>query len=187
MRWSTHSGTRAQEICDLTVRDVQFQSDVSKLTICGKGNKIRRINIAKPAADLLKEYLNHRGIQSNFDRHIFSSQTHEHMTNSCVAAIFKKYVTLGKEQHPSMFREKRYSAHTMRHTTATHMLEAGVPIMAIKNFLGHASVTTTERYAELTQATVNKHIREWNAKWFPQPEADIEPGVPPNKLPSFLA
>lgn len=47
-----------------------------------------------------------------------------------------------------------------------HMLEAGVPMMAIKNFLGHTSVTTTERYAELTQSTVNKQIKEWNDRWF---------------------
>ena len=181
------SGARAQEICDLTVRDVQFQDDVTKLTISGKGDKTRRINIAKPAADLLKEYLAHRGILKDLDRHIFSSQTHEHMTTSCITVIFKKYVTLGKEQHPTMFREKRYSPHTMRHTTATSMLEAGVPILAIKNFLGHASVTTTERYAEFTQATVNKHIREWNAKWFPQTETDTEPEAQVNNLPSFLA
>lgn len=65
-----------------------------------------------------------------------------------------------------MFIEKRYTPHTMRHTCAMHMLEAGVPMMAIKNFLGHASVTTTEHYAELTQNTVNKQIREWNTRWF---------------------
>ena len=140
------SGARAQEICDLTVRSIQFHDGVTKLTIVGKGDKTRRINIAKPAANLLKEYLIHRGISKDLDRHIFSSQTHEHMTISCIGVIFKKYVALGKEQHPNLFREKRYSPHTMRHSTATHMLEAGVPIMAIKNFLGHVSVTTTERY-----------------------------------------
>ena len=180
------SGTRAQEVCDLTVRDIQFQEDVSKLTISGKGDKIRRINIAKPAAAMLKEYLIYRGIQNDLDRHIFSSQTHEHMSTSCITVIFKKYVNLGRELHPEMFREKRYSPHTMRATTATHMLEAGVPIMAIKNFLGHASVTTTERYAELTQATVNKYIREWNAKWFPKSETDIVFEKSNNSLPAFL-
>ena len=64
--------------------------------------------------------------------------------------------------------EKRYTPHTMRHTTATHMLEAGIPMMAIKNFLGHSSISTTERYAELSQGTVNRHIRDWNEKWFSQ-------------------
>ena len=40
-------------------------------------------------------------------------------------------------------------------------------MMAIKNFLGHTSVTTTERYAELTQSTVDQKIKEWNRRWFP--------------------
>jgi site-specific recombinase XerD len=180
------SGARAQEICDLTVRNIQFHDEITKLTITGKGDKTRRINIAKPAANLLKEYLDYKGILNNLDRHIFSSQTHEHMTTSCIGVIYKKYVKLGKEQHPTLFREKSYSAHTMRHTTATSMLEAGVPLMAIKNFLGHASVTTTERYAALTQATVNKHIREWNTKWFSQSDVEHEIYTPVNRLPSFL-
>lgn len=181
------SGARAQEICDLTVRDVQFQDGITKLTITGKGGKTRRINIAKPAADLLGKYLLHRGIRTDLNRHIFSSQTHENMTISCIEAVYKKYVKIGKGQHPEMFRENHYSPHTMRHTTASSMLEAGVPIMAIKNFLGHSSVITTERYAALTQATVNKHIRDWNARWFPAPEAEIEPETSDNRLPSFLA
>ena len=45
--------------------------------------------------------------------------------------------------------------------------EAGIPIIAIKNFLGHTSVAATQRYAELSQVTVNRHIKEWNEKWFP--------------------
>jgi site-specific recombinase XerD len=182
-------GGRAQEICDLTVRNVQFSDDITKITINGKGNKIRRINIAKPAADLLREYMIYRGIDKNPDSHIFSSQTNEHMTISCIEVIFKKYVTIAKHQNPMMFCEKHYSPHTMRHTTATHMLESGVPLMAIKNFLGHASVTTTERYAALSQATVNQKIREWNAKWFPKSQisaSDSETALPVNHLPSFL-
>lgn len=179
------SGARAQEICDLTVRDIYFQSDVTTLTLTGKRRKTRRINIARPCAVLLEQYIERRGISKQLDRHVFSSQAHEQMTPSCITEIFKKYVALAKEQNPMLFREKSYTPHSMRHTTATHMLEAGVPIMAIKNFLGHASVHTTERYAALTQATVNNYIREWNSKWFPQ--AAITPDAPHrNPLPEYL-
>lgn len=106
------------------------------------------------------------GISHELNRYIFSSQTHEHMTVSCIEEIYKKYVAEAREQHPEMFLQSKYTPHTMRHTTATHMLEAGVPLMAIKNFLGHVSVATTERYAELSQTTTDKHIREWNRRWF---------------------
>lgn len=180
------SGARAQEACDLTVRNAQFQGDITKLTITGKGNKTRRIIIAKPCGILLKQYLYKRGISQSLNRHIFSSQTHEHMSVSCIEGIFKKYLKLVKEQNPTLFCEPSYSPHSMRHTTASHMLEAGVPLIAIKNFLGHVSVHTTERYAELTQSTVNNYIKEWNSKWFPQ-TIDVSFSRPSrNPLPDFL-
>jgi site-specific recombinase XerD len=179
------SGARAQEVCDLTVRSVQFQGGVTKITLTGKGQKTRRIIIAQPCGILLKQYLARRNITKRLDSHIFSSQSHEHMTTACITEIYKKYVKLAKEQNPMSFRESNYTPHSMRHTTATHMLEAGIPLMAIKNFLGHASIHTTERYAVLTQVTVNNYIRDWNSKWFPQ-TSDI-PALPHgNPLPEYL-
>lgn len=183
------SGARAQEICDLRVRDALFERDGAFLTITGKGNKTRRIRIARPCAEMLKKYLVWRGINQQLDKHIFSTRTHEHMTISCVEAIYKRYLYEAKQQHPSMFREAKYSPHSMRHTAAMHMLEAGVPMMAIKNFLGHASVTTTERYAELTQSTVDKHIKEWNQRWFSDTSAmreNMEPSAQTGGIPDFL-
>ena len=183
------SGARAQEICDLRVRDALFERDGAFLTITGKGNKTRRIRIARPCAEMLRNYLVWRGINQQLDRHIFSTRTHEHMTISCVEAIYKKYLYEAKKQHPSMFREAKYSPHSMRHTAAMHMLEAGVPMMAIKNFLGHASVTTTERYAELAQSTVDKHIKEWNQRWFSDTGAmreNMEPSAQTDGIPDFL-
>lgn len=166
------SGARAQEVCDLKVRDVLFQGQTTTLTITGKGKKTRRALIARPCAEILRQYLFWRKIDQDLDRHIFSSQTHEQMTISCVEAVFKKYLAIAKKQNPSMYMEKRYTPHTMRHTCAMHMLEAGVPMMAIKNFLGHASVTTTERYAELAQSTVDQKIKEWNQRWFKNAPAE---------------
>ena len=107
------------------------------------------------------------------------------MTVSCIEAIYKKYLAMAKTQNPGLFLERRYSPHTMRHTCATHMLEAGVPLVAIKNFLGHATLATTERYAELSQGTVDRHIRDWNQRWFHDEAAAAEPGKK-NPLPDFL-
>jgi site-specific recombinase XerD len=179
------SGARAQEVCDLTVRDIQFQPDATKLTLTGKNQKTRRMSIAQPCGILLRQYIARRGISKQPGSHVFSSQTREHMKTSCITEIFKKYISMAKEMHPQLFSEPKYSPHSMRHTTASHMLEAGVPLMAIKNFLGHASVSTTELYAALTQATVNNYIRDWNSKWFPQSVALPEP-THDNSLPKFL-
>ncbi len=183
------TGARAQEICDLKVRDVLFEKNTTRIILTGKGKKARRICIARPCAEMLKRYLVWRKIDQQLDRHVFSSRTHEHMTVSCVEAIFKKYLSEAKKQNPSLFNEKSYSPHTMRHTTAMHMLESGIPMISIKNFLGHAHLMTTERYAELTQSTVDRQIKEWNQRWFPTTAIDKDSkknSVERCNIPDFL-
>ena len=79
-------------------------------------------------------------------KHVFSSQTHEQMTVSCIEGIFKKCVTIAKKDNPGLFNADSYPPHSMRHSTASHLLEAGVDIVTIKNILGHASLQTTQIY-----------------------------------------
>lgn len=180
------TGARAQEVCDLTVSSIRFNSNGTTVEILGKGGKRRRVKISEHASDILKGYLVSRHIEHSPERHIFSSQTHEKMTVSCIEEIVKKYVLKARKLHPDKFLMKSYTPHSIRHTTATHMLEAGVPLMVIKNFLGHASIQTTQVYAELSQNTIDKHVLEWNKKWFPQ---DIQPECPKpegNRMPDFL-
>jgi integrase/recombinase XerD len=54
----------------------------------------------------------------------------------------------------------------MRHTAATHMLEAGLPLIYIKNMLGHVSIQTTQIYASISQKAADIYLKEWNKKWF---------------------
>ena len=180
------TGARAQEICDLKVRSVNFRTTDTTIDIVGKGAKARRVRIPDHCSVMLKKYIRHRGIDADPDRHIFSSQTHEHMTISCIGEIYKKYIRIAKEYNPELFKEDRYSPHSMRHTTGQHMLEAGVPLMVIKAFLGHASVQTTQIYAESPQATVDKHVREWNKKNFPQTLYSDKVDPEKSNIPDFL-
>lgn len=183
------SGARAQEICDLRVRDVSFRDDTATLVITGKGNKTRRVGIPAACATLLKKYLKHRHIEQNGGRHVFSSQTHEKMTVSCVEGIFKKYVTTAKSQHEDLFPADSYPPHSMRHSTASHLLEAGVDIVTIKNLLGHASVMTTQIYAELSQETVDKKLQEWNERWFSRDKLQEKTNnceTDPRHIPAFI-
>lgn len=180
------SGARAQEICDLTVGNIQFTMKEATMNIKGKGGKSRRIGIPDNCATILKKYVSHRRVDSNPDKHVFSSQTHEQMTVSCIEGIFKKYVRLAKAENPALFREDSYPPHSMRHSTASHMLEAGVPIVVIKNFLGHASLQTTQIYAELSQNTVDKHLKEWNEKWFSSDSEAMKESIKKNEMPEFL-
>ena len=76
----------------------------------------------------------------------------------------------------------------MRHSCASHMLESGVSIVVIKNFLGHQSIQSTQIYAELTQSTIDKHIIEWNNKWFRNTSKELEiSSSSENRIPSFLS
>lgn len=160
------SGARAQEVCDLTVGDISFNPNKANVKLLGKGRKVRVISIPADAADILRSYIEYRKIQEKFSSHIFSSQTHEKMTVSCIEEIFFKYIEKAKSEYPGHFREKSYTPHSMRHTTATHMLEAGVPLIVVKNFLGHASIQTTQIYAEISQRTADKELKAWNDRWF---------------------
>jgi len=177
------SGARAQEICDLKICDVRFNGDITSLIITGKGGKTRKVGIPIGCGTLLKNYIFKRRLSEKYEHYVFSSQTHEHMTVSCVEEIFKKYVSIAKKEYPGLFCEKNYTPHSMRHSTATHMLEAGVPIVVIKNFLGHISIQSTQIYAEATQSTVDKHIKAWNEKWgfksnITENNFDLHSGVP---------
>ncbi len=181
------SGARAQEICDLMVRNIEFHTNNTTLNLKGKGGKSRRIGIPANCGKTLQKYIVHRRIETIPDRHIFSSQTHEHMTISCIEGIFNKYVLIAKNENPMLFKESSYPPHSMRHSTASHMLESGVPLVVIKNFLGHESLQSTQIYAEISQNTVDKHLKEWNNKWFHHDSKELELALnDKKKIPDFL-
>ena len=160
------TGARAQEVCDLRVRDLRIEKNTASVSLIGKGNKPRQVGITIRLAETLSEYIRHRHIEQLPDRHIFSSQTHEHMTISCIEGIYKKYITIAKNENPNMFLAGSYPPHSMRHSTACHLVEAGVDIVTIKHILGHVSLQTTQIYAEMSQNMVDQKLREWNEIWF---------------------
>ncbi|MDR3314880.1 MAG: site-specific integrase [Coriobacteriales bacterium] len=157
------SGARAQELCDLRVGDIHFGKQ-TVLKIIGKGNKARQVAIHRQCADLLRRYLKRIGLGDGgtdvLSRHLFSSQTHEHMTISCVEEVVAKYVTRAKKLYPDRFPHESYTPHSFRHSIAVHMLEAEIPLPVIKVFLGHASIETTMIYATVTPELAAKYLKE---------------------------
>lgn len=157
------SGARAQEVCDLTVNDIFFD-DATNIRLNGKGRKTRMVTIPENCAVMLKNYLKSRNLDPSIKkdqlRHVFSSQTNEHMSISCVEAIVKKYVVKVKSEHPCLFRRKTYTPHSFRHSVAVHMLECGESLVVIGSFLGHESIATTAIYASMTPELANKYLRD---------------------------
>jgi site-specific recombinase XerD len=159
------SGARAQEICNLNIGDLYF-CNTSKIRLQGKGCKAREVPISKEVVKMLKIYLakHNKSITANKNEPLFSSQRLERMTTACIRNIVKKYVALSKKENPSLFKCESYSPHSLRHSKAVHMLEAGVPLIYIRNFLGHESVQTTEIYARVSQEGLNNAVKQHSLK-----------------------
>jgi len=155
------TASRAQELCDICVADIRFGS-ITKVKIHGKGNKVREIPVSAEVSGLLHYHLKASKLIADEckSKPLFSSQTNEKMTTSCVRSIVKKYVELAKQEYPNLFPAKNYSPHSFRHSKAVHMVESGVSLINIRNFLGHATVAATEIYARVGQAAVTKALTD---------------------------
>lgn len=69
---------------------------------------------------------------------------------------------IAKQKNPLLFREKNYTLHSFRHSIAVHMLESGIPLPVIKNFLGHSSIEVTMIYATVSDELKKMSKRKWN-------------------------
>lgn len=185
------TGERANEVCVTKVQDIRFLKDgKASIEVHGKGDKTRRIKISEKPACILKNYIRHRGIANQPEAFVFPSQRNQSMSVRCVEDIFAKYITKAKSEYPGLFRADSYPPHSMRHTTAVHMLEAGVPLVVVKQFLGHAHITTTEIYARLSPEVVMERVIQWDKeywdKYMDEPFGDEDKVTENNEMPAFL-
>ncbi len=178
------SGARAQEMCDLCVGDIRYGKP-TKVKLHGKGNKVREVPVSDEVTALLKYHMkqgNYCGSEKQSP--LFLSQSKEKMTTACIRSIVGKYVRLAKSSHPDLFQEHSYSPHSFRHSKAVHMVEAGVDLIYIRKFLGHATISTTEIYARIGQAAVTKALTE---RRIPRPSASVPDGKKVQcELPDFI-
>jgi len=153
------TGARVQELIDLTAGNLNF-SDAPYIELRGKGKKLRLIPIAEEVADILGEYMKAYHITAPQDV-LFTNSQKQKLTRAGVQYIVSKYIGLGKRQAPELFQQK-ITNHSFRHSKAMHLLEAGVNLIYIRDFLGHSSVTTTEIYAKTNPDIKRKILTENN-------------------------
>lgn len=185
------TGMRAEEVCVAKVGDIKFLKDgKASVIIHGKGGKTRRIKIFEEPASVLKKYLLYRRIGNQPEAYIFPSQRNDRMSVKCLEEIFSKYINILRKEHPNLFKETSYPPHSMRHTTAMHMLEAGVPLVVIKQFLGHEHLSTTEIYAKISPESVIVKLEKWNKefwdKYIDEPINQEEISDSEDEIPFFL-
>jgi len=146
-----NSGARVSEAVSLRISDFDWHS--KSVRIIGKGNKERRC----PLWVETTEHLKRLAAQRPSDASLFLNRRGEALTRFGVHTLIERYVARIETAMPSL-SSKRISPHVIRHTTATHLLQAGVDINTIRAWLGHVSIDTTSIYAETDLATKKRAL-----------------------------
>jgi integrase/recombinase XerC len=134
------SGLRVSELVGLNLD--QLNPDLGIVRVMGKGRKERIVPVGGKAIEALKAYLEERRVSRGEDP-IFINSFGGRLTTRSVGRLIKKY-----SRHSGIFR--KVSPHSLRHTFATHLLDAGADIREIQEMLGHSSLSTTQRYTHVS-------------------------------------
>lgn len=145
-----NTGARVQEILDLRPCDLQLVRPF-QARLHGKGRKDRLCPLWPHTIEALRAFLFERGIDSAALKPLFRNHRGEPLTRFGVRYLLRKYAQRAGA-HVKTLATKRVHPHTMRHTTAVHLLQAGVDLVTISHWLGHVSVETTNRYATVDLA-----------------------------------
>ena len=140
-----NTGARASEAARVAVADLA--SDIRSVRLDGKGRKIRTCPLWPRTATVLRELLGPR-IHGPGDAPVFLNVHGRPTTRFGIHGLVVRTARRAAGAAPSL-RGKRVGPHTLRHTAAVHLLRAGVDINTIRAWLGHASLETTNRYAEV--------------------------------------
>jgi integrase/recombinase XerD len=143
-----NTGARANEAAQVHIEDLTLPQvcdrDLASVLIRGKGNKPRRCPLWAQTVGKLAGLVQGRSPSE----HVFLNRCGRPITRFGIHTLVERSVTRAAKQVPSL-AAKRVSPHTIRHTTATHLLRSGVDINTIRGWLGHVSLITTNVYAEV--------------------------------------
>lgn len=138
------SGLRVSELVGLNVESVDLREGVVKVR--GKGKKERIVPVGREALKAISAYKGIRKPLNDKERGLYLNHRGERLTTRSIARILDKYILQSAI-------DQKVSPHTLRHSFATHLLGAGADLRGIQELLGHAQLSTTQRY---TQVSVDK-------------------------------
>jgi integrase/recombinase XerC len=133
-------GIRVSELVGLDIDDVDFIGEALKVK--GKGKKERIVPIGIPAVSAIKKYLSECKRRDNSEV-VFTNRFGKRLTTRTVQRVVAKYIRKASLQG-------HISPHSLRHTFATHMLDAGADLRSVQELLGHESISTTQVYTHIT-------------------------------------
>ena len=170
-----NSGARADEVAGLCLLQLQLGTSPS-VRILGKGNKWRVCPLWPMTAQALQHLVHGR----DESERVFLGRTGEPITRFGIHRLVTGYAMQASKQLASM-NSKRIGPHTIRHTTAVHLLRAGVDINTIRAWLGHVALDTTNIYAEVDLEMKASALAKVDVSDLASPLAN------PKMLPSLMA
>jgi len=151
-----NTGARVQEIADLRFRDLQLNKPF-QVRLFGKGRKERYCPIWPQTASVLRSFCKARDPELEPEAHVFLNHRGAPLSRFGIRHILRQCLQRARDKVPNL-RKKRLHPHSMRHSTAVALLKSGVDLSTISHLLGHASPTTTSRYAKVDLEMKRKAI-----------------------------
>ena len=174
-----NTGARVSEIIGIKVGDVVLDTSAACVHLHGKGRKQRSVPLWRSTVKVLRAWL-HVNPQFESASPLLPNRDGKAMTRSNVAKRLSLAVNTAAVQYPHL-TQQRVSPHTIRHTTAMHLLQAGVDISVIALWLGHESPVTTHHYVEADLAMKERALARLH-----EPDAKIQRYRAPDSLLNFL-
>lgn len=134
-------GLRVSELCGLDLDDIEFSE--RSMRVRGKGRKERLVPFGAKADEALRRYIEERLPGEAAERAVFLNHHGRRLSDRSVRAIVKFYATY-------VARDNSLHPHSLRHAYATHLLSDGADLRSIQELLGHASLSTTQRYTQVS-------------------------------------
>jgi integrase/recombinase XerC len=147
------AGLRVSELCGLDLKDLEVRAKTVR--VMGKGSKERIVPINEPALDMLKEWMARRPevlakpAKKQSPNAMFLNARGGRLTSRSVERHLKRYVA-------ELGIQRKVTPHSLRHSFATHLLAGGADIRSIQELLGHASLSTTQRYTAVSFEQLQK-------------------------------
>ena len=142
-----NSGARVQEVVDLEIADLRLQTPF-QVKLTGKGRKQRVCPLWPETVEAIQNYLDQRDSDASEVPSVFLNANGNPITRFGIRYIVRRHAAKAAQVCPSV-KSKKVSPHSIRHTSAIHLLQSGNSIDVIKAWLGHADINTTHGYVEI--------------------------------------
>jgi integrase/recombinase XerD len=168
-------GARVSEIVQLKVTDLHLDG-AAQLNLLGKGKKYRSCPLWPETLQALRDYLKQRTAKDPAVQMLFLNANGSPVTRFGVRYIISQYAAKAQSQCPSL-TAKTVTPHTIRHTTAMHLLRAGNDVNMVSYWLGHADINTTHIYLEIDMEMKRRMLQKTQAPALKKPPPWQKPDI----------